>query len=126
MIVSGRLRWYTPTMRKGYLLTGYRLDFGLLGFSALVTEAATLQERGKFAPVNFFSYFTVESNLFAAAVLLLGASAFAPGLRGYPWAMLRGAGTLYMVTTGIIFAVLLAGIEGAEFTAVPWDNIVLH
>lgn len=40
--------------------------------------------------------------------------------------MLRGAATLYMVTTGIVFAVLLAGIEGIVLTAVPWDNIVLH
>jgi len=91
-----------------------------------VTEVATLQERGTFAPFNFFSYFTVESNLFAIAMLLLSASAFAPGLPRHPWAMLRGAATLYMVTTGIVFAVLLAGLEGAEFTAVPWDNIVLH
>ncbi len=115
-------------MRMGYLLTGYRLVFGLLGLTAVVTEVATLQERGRFAPFNFFSYFTVESNLFAIAMLLLGASAFAPALhsRSRPWAMLRGAATLYMVTTGIVFAVLLAGIEGAEFTAVPWDNIVLH
>jgi len=115
-------------MRTRYLLTGYRLVFGLLGFSAVVTEVATLRERGRFAPFNFFSYFTVESNLFAIALLLLSASAFAPALHrhSHPWAMLRGAATLYMVTTGIVFAVLLAGIEGAEFTAVPWDNIVLH
>ncbi len=113
-------------MRTGYLLTGYRLVFGLLGFSAVVTEVATLRERGTFVPVNFFSYFTVESNLFAIALLLLSASAFASGRPRYSWAMLRGAATLYMVTTGIVFAVLLARIEGAEFTAVPWDNIVLH
>ncbi len=113
-------------MQKEYLLTGYRLFFGLLGFSAVVTEIATLQERGKFAPFNFFSYFTIESNLFAVAILILGASAFAHDMPRHPLALLRGAATLYMAITGIVFAVLLAGIEGAEFTAVPWDNIVLH
>ena len=113
-------------MRLGYLLTGYRLFFGLLGFSGVVTEIATLRERGRFAPYNFFSYFTIESNLFAVVVLILSASALAQGMHSRPLALLRGAATLYMVTTGIVFALLLAGIEGAELTAVPWDNTVLH
>lgn len=105
---------------------GYRLFFGLLGFSAVVTEVATLQARGKLAPYNFFSYFTIESNLFAVVVLILSASALAQGMHSHPLALLRGAATLYTVTTGIVFALLLAGIEGAELTAVPWDNTVLH
>jgi len=113
-------------MYRGYLLTSYRLFFGLLGFSAVVTEVATLHERGKFAPFNFFSYFTVESNLFAAAILIVSASALAQGIHGHSLALLRGAATLYMVTTGLVFAVLLSGIKGVELTAVPWDNIVLH
>ncbi len=113
-------------MHKGYLLTGYRLFFGLLGFSAVVTEAATVQARGKAPLLNVFSYFTIESNLWAAAILLLSASAVAPALPGRLLALLRGTATLYMATTGIVFAVLLAGIEGVAFTAVPWDNIVLH
>jgi hypothetical protein len=25
-----------------------------------------------------------------------------------------------------VFSLLLAGLEGVEFTAVPWDNVVLH
>ncbi len=44
-----------------------------------------------------------------------------------PWlAWLRGAATLYLAITGLVFSLLLAGLEGVEFTAVPWDNIVLH
>jgi len=31
-----------------------------------------------------------------------------------------------MVVTGIVFSLLLSGIEGVALTAVPWDNIVLH
>jgi len=39
--------------------------------------------------------------------------------------LFRGAAALYMATTGIIFSVLLAGLD-VELTAVPWDNLVLH
>ncbi len=40
--------------------------------------------------------------------------------------LFRGAATLYLAITGVVFSLLLAGIEGAEFTAVAWDNVVLH
>jgi len=43
-----------------------------------VTELATLAERGKLVPVNFFSFFTIESNIFAAFVLILSSIALAP------------------------------------------------
>ena len=39
--------------------------------------------------------------------------------------MLRGSSTLNMIVVGIVFSLLLAGID-AELTAVPWDNTVLH
>jgi hypothetical protein len=41
-------------------------------------------------------------------------------------ALLRGAATLYLAITGLVFALLLAGLERVDFTAVPWDNIALH
>jgi hypothetical protein len=107
------------------LLVGYKLLFGLLGFSAIVTEIATIAARGRFNPANFFSYFTIESNVLVAAVLLVSAIATAWGknakLNG-----LRGATTVYILVVGLGFSVLLAGLENTEFTAVPWDNVVLH
>ena len=102
------------------------MTFALLGFSAVVTEIATLVERGLFNPFNFFSYFTIQSNIFAFTILFLSAMATASNRRSIRLNLLRGAATLYMVITGIVFAVLLAGVEGAILTAVPWDNIVLH
>lgn len=113
-------------MIKKHILIPYKTFFALLGLSAVVTEIATLVERGYFIPANFFSFFTIESNIFAAAVFLLSAFAIAGGKQAGHITMLRGAATLYMVTTGVVFAVLLAGIEGVVLTAVPWDNIVLH
>lgn len=113
-------------LRKPYLNYA-RLAFGLLGLSAVVTEVAVLTERGVFAPQNFFSYFTILSNIAAAVFLILySRSSTLSRQRAQQVDMIRGAITLYMAMTGVIFAVLLANIEGATLTAVPWDNLVLH
>lgn len=112
-------------MRRNYLV-GYKVFFSLLGFSAIVTEIATIVERGLWVPENFFSYFTIESNIFAATILLISAFFVFAGKKSGILEFLRGAATFFMVVTGIVFAVLLAGIEGSVLTAAPWDNIVLH
>jgi len=125
LFVGRRIETVLMTARDN-LLTTFRALFALVAIAAITTEVVTLIERGKFEPFNFFSYFTVESNLFAAAILLLSAFAVQRGERQGWLDHLRGAAALYMLITGITFSVLLAGIEGAEFTAVPWDNFVLH
>jgi hypothetical protein len=107
------------------ILVAYKLFFGLLGLSAIVTEIAVIAERGRFDPVNFFSYFTIETNLLVFITLLLSAIAVAAGKNG-KLATLRSAVTIYILIVGIGFSVLLAGIEGITLTAVPWDNVVLH
>ena len=112
-------------MKKNYLV-GYKVFFGLLGFSAIVTEVAVLWANGKFAPANFFSYFTIEANTIACIVFLASAFYVFAGKKSKRLDFFRGAATLYMIVTGIVFAVLLSGIEGVDLTAVPWDNMVLH
>lgn len=112
-------------MSKRALLVGYKTSFALLGFSAIVTEIATLVERGYFNPLNFFSYFTIQTNLLVVVTLLLSAFALAAGKRRR-FDSLRGLTTVYILVVGIGFSFLLAGMEGLILTAVPWDNIVLH
>ena len=88
-----------------------------LGIAAI---AAAL-DRGTGPVANFFSYFTIESNVLAVGVLLVG------GLldpRSTRWAYARGAVTLYMVITGIVYAVLLADVD-VQLTT-PWINDTLH
>jgi hypothetical protein len=113
-------------MTRSQGLIAYRMVIGLLGFSAVVTEIATIVERGRFNAGNFFSFFTIESNSLSAAILIVSALALAAGRRDRTVAMLRGANTLNMVVVGVTFSLLLAGLENTEFTAVPWDNTVLH
>jgi hypothetical protein len=71
--------------------------------------------------VNFFSFFTIESNLLAIAVLLIG-GVFDP--RSQRWAYVRGAATLYMVITGIVYAALLANQEVGPTAA--WVDSAMH
>lgn len=114
-------------MNRVRFLVFYRFLFGMLGLSAVITEISTLLERNQFAPANFFSYFTIESNIFAICIFFSTLLLVKPSKKQRIYMqLLRGASVLYMVMTGVIFAVLLAGIEGATLTAVPWDNIVLH
>lgn len=104
----------------------YKVFFALLVFAAIVTEIVVLLERGIFNPGNFFSFFTVQSNIFAGAMLLFGAAYLLAGHSSRTLDFFRGAATLYMLVTGVVFAILVSGLEGIIFTAVPWDNIVLH
>lgn len=107
-------------------LISYKLVFGLLAFSAVVTEIAVLSERGTFNAANFFSFFTIQNNLLVALVFLLSA-AYTMAKRQPRWlSQLRAATTVYITIVGLGFSVLLSGLENSILTAVPWDNTVLH
>jgi hypothetical protein len=70
---------------------------------------------------DYFSYFTVLSNLFAAAMLMHGA--LRPvGEPSRAVELLRGAAVVYILTTGIVYLLLLSG----RAPAYPWVNAILH
>ena len=117
--------WYKYGMSRVHIIL-LKVSFGLLGFSAIVTEIAVLIERSTFNFINFFSYFTVLSNIFAALTLFISAYYLASRKKSANLAHIRGATTLYMIVTGVVFSLLLANFESSTLTAVPWDNIVLH
>jgi hypothetical protein len=74
--------------------------------------------------VNFFSFFTIQSNIIGAVAITIAALA-GPGTRGAIWlSQLRGAATLYMGITGMIFSLLLSGADVQ--TPIPWVNSTLH
>lgn len=112
-------------MQKRYIIAGYRFVFGLLGLVALATQYAyNTQHIDDYQPLNFFSYFTVESNIFAVIVLLIAGVGAVLGKRHDTFAFFRGATTVYIMMTGIIYGLLLSGID--VNTALPWVNVVLH
>jgi hypothetical protein len=94
-----------------------RLACAGLGIAAIVSAVtATTGSLG-----NFFSYFTIESNMLAIVVLIVGGLL---GPQSRDWAYLRGAATLFMVITGIVYAALLANAEVGLKTA--WIDDTLH
>jgi len=119
-----------------------RLTASLLGFAAIIAQltrtltnaAQSTTEWGSHLPtvaVNFFSFFTVLSNLAAAIMLLVAAVwAWTSGrevTREPRWlAVMLACVATYMITTGIVYNVLLRGIELPQGSTVPWSNEVLH
>lgn len=112
-------------MNKHKLFSVIRLLFAGIGLAAIIAQLANSITTGR-SIANFFSFFTIESNILAIALLiLLGVS----GLRSKTpkeYAYFRGGATLFMIITGIIYGTLLAGNEVALQTTIPWVNTVLH
>lgn len=103
-----------------------RVGLGLLVLSSIVSEIVTLSGWSQFNPGNFFSFFTIQSNIIAAIVLIAFGLFYTRLAKSVVFQSVRGAATLYMAMTGVIFAVLLSGLTDVRLTAVPWNNIVLH
>ncbi|MGA7148453.1 MAG: Pr6Pr family membrane protein [Microbacterium sp.] len=80
---------------------------------------------------NFFSFFTILSNIAAAVVIACAAiwwfargrhAAAEPALL----ALALASVTTYMIITGIVYNTLLRSVILAPGTTVPWTNEVLH
>lgn len=79
-----------------------------------------------FDPANFFSFFTIQSNVFAATVLLISAYV---GWKKPPSRRLeyfRGAVTTYMVVVGFVYFFLLRSEGLGPNITLPWVNFILH
>lgn len=81
--------------------------------------------RTDFGLVNFFSYFTTLSNLFASIVFIIGAVKILRRSDDGPrWEAVRGASVVYLAFVGIVFNTLLAGADLGGL--LPWTNVVHH
>ena len=95
---------------------------------ALLTLAAiglqwTIHVGASHPSLNFFSYFTNLSNLFACGVLLFSAW---PASSAHARArdVLRYLSAVNMAVVGIVFAILLRDVDLGDL--LPWINTVLH
>jgi len=108
----------------GPVLGGARIGLGVLALVAVFARLLEADGEPGFSAANFFSYFTIQSNLIAAAVLIAAGVSL---LRARPASerldLWRGAATLYIATTGIVYSALLAADEPSLFR---WTNLVLH
>jgi len=99
-----------------------RVGFGVLGLAAVGYQLAIQMDAGA-SVSNFLSFFTIESNILAALVLI--ATGLLPlARRPSWWDSLRGAVTLYMVTTGLVYNTLLLDVDVGNLAS--WVNNVVH
>jgi hypothetical protein len=74
---------------------------------------------------NFFGYFTIQSNIIVAvafaATLVLAAQR---KRQGVGLSVFRGAATVYIAMTGIVYNTLLTSVDVQ--TSVQWSNDILH
>jgi len=121
---SLRLHEEWQHMNRRALLMAMRVTFGLLALTAIGRQFV-IQVQSGFSIVNFFSFFTNLSNIFAAVVLLRGAALLSAHRRpsGVD-ELLRCLAVVYMAVVGVVFAILLRGVELGSL--LPWVNVVLH
>lgn len=93
---------------------GYRADQGATDVGAFV--------------VNFFSFFTIDSNVLAAVAMLVGAVILlvARGAEPRWFTVLRLAATTYMTVTFVVYNLLLRNVELPQGTTLWWSNELLH
>ncbi len=103
-----------------------------LFFAAITTVAIAWQfvygvlYQPTFNYVNFFSFFTILSNVFVTIVFVVSALRLARGYKKLRPAddILRGASVLYMIVTGIVYTLLLSGKDVG--LTLPLVNLQLH
>lgn len=101
-----------------------RLAMAVAIVLALATQFFIGTGIATFRAANFFSYFTVLSNVGAAAVLMiLVLNPVADSRRRTTW---RGAATLYMAVTGIVYVTILLPLETDVGVSEPWIDWIIH
>ncbi len=99
----------------------FRCVLALLVLAAIAAQFHKQLGVATFDPVNFFSFFTIVSNIFGAAVLL--AAAFGLPEDAHLRDVLRGVATLSLVIVGVVFSLLLANLDSEM---IPWANAIVH
>lgn len=119
-----------------------RLAAAALGVAAIVAQLALTVQIATTDPTpwgshlptvwwNFFSFFTIDSNVLAAVVLAIG-GVWAlrhrnDDAREPRWfAVLLVCASTYMIVTGIVYNTLLRGFPLPQGSTVGWSNEVLH
>ncbi|HEX4443600.1 MAG TPA: Pr6Pr family membrane protein [Galbitalea sp.] len=117
-----------------YVIAVVRILFAALGVAAMVAQLdRSIEIWNKtglsvaFGITNFFSFFTIDSNVGAVVVLVIGAIlvfARKPDPRWYT--VFRVIVVTYMAVTLVVYNLLLRGVELPQGSTVEWSNEVLH
>ncbi len=106
------------------LFAAIRFLFGALTLVAVGTQFGIHLNHG-FSVLNFFSYFTNLSNIFAAVVLIVESVLTWRGKELGPWwQILRCISVVCMALVGIVYVSLLRDVDLGAL--LPWINSWLH
>lgn len=108
------------------LSRGARLLAGAIGLVAIIFQMQHGLRFNDLVLSNFFSYFTIQSNIIIVIIFLAGALISSTRFHTRRFQLLRGAATTYIMTTGIVYFFFLRGLEAELQTTIPWVNFVLH
>jgi hypothetical protein len=91
---------------------------------ALVTQLILATDNPAFSPFNFFSYFTVLSNVSAVVILTMLAVRSPRDTRHFTvW---RGASTVYMGVTFLVYVTVLLPLQSDVGVSEPWIDWIIH
>jgi hypothetical protein len=115
------------TLRVGIAAAIVAAIVGQLLLSLGYWESIGVENRGAHV-VHFFSFFTIESNVLSVVAMLVGAYflLFRRGDDPAWYGFFRAAVVTYMVTTGIVYNILLRGVELPQGSTLGWSNEILH
>ena len=111
-------------MNSSLPLNVVRLGFATTAIVAMTYQFSATADSG-FQKANFFSFFTIQSNLLAVALLFL-LVIVRKAERTPLFDASRSGVVLYMAITGVVFALLLAGLQEEVQTTIPWVDLVVH
>ncbi|MFJ7290071.1 Pr6Pr family membrane protein [Curtobacterium sp. AB451] len=107
------------------LVNSLRLIAVIAVVAAIVGQWLVSSKLPSYNPWNFFGYFTIQSNILIAAAFAVTLVAAARHKRGdLRVSVFRGASTVYIATTGIVYNTLLTGVDVSA--NVQWSNDILH
>jgi hypothetical protein len=110
-------------MQTAQILRIVRAVTILVVLAAIVAQAKTLADAGRFDATRFFAFFTIQSNLIGvAAFAWLVARPDAPRTRGVE--LFRAAAAAYLTVTFLVVIFLLSGVD-VQLQLV-WVDVVLH
>jgi hypothetical protein len=110
---------------RGFVHDITRVAFALLGVVAMTYQFAKLNGNPSFSEGNFFSFFTIQSNILAATILVLTALVRRDE-RSRLFDALRGAVTFYIAIVFVVFALFLSGLQEELDTHIAFVNFVVH
>ena len=115
-----------PTLPRR-LAGASRIVVGLVVVLSIVTQIVDQLLNDAFVPVEYFSYFTIQTSLMNVVVLIVaGVIALRRRRDSELLTTLRVSILAYAVVTGAVYNVLLRNVVSDGFVGIQWPNEVIH